>query len=372
MKNNEQDLKNLIKEMMKDSAKQDPLYTAGNYWKHYEKNILKQIDSNVLSQFRSWEGGSGVGNIQSFSGGSELKSRSFLKNFHPIDNAFNFIDDSILVRKYNSLINKIIPYVPFFKYFLIRIAEMKVLYKNIYESNVVERYNLIKSLDKRLIKISDSSFGLNDKEIVKIKGNVYTLNFLSQLRIVNHIEKNIKFESINFILELGAGFGLLASTFLKLNNKIKYFIIDIAPTIFFSEYFLSNIGYKVFGYKEFTTSKEIDTKKIFEEYDVICLPCWGMSKLKDFNFDLFINIASIQEMEKEQALNYLSLLKKNPSKHIYLNNLVSGHAKATSDNSFGVKEPTTFDDVKNFLASDFKLITEDADETNYQAIFEKK
>jgi len=372
MKNNEKDQKNLIREMMLESEKQDYLYTAGNYWKYYEKNILKQIDTNILSKFRSWQGGSGVGNIQSFGGGSELKGRSFLRNFHPIDDDFNFIDNSTFVRKYNSLINKILKHIPFAKYLLIRTAEMKIYYKNAYASYMVEKYNLIKSMDKRLVDISDSSFGINESDLVYINGKVYTHRFLNQLKIINYIQKNTKFDSIKFVFELGAGYGLLASALLKLNTKIKYFIIDLAPTIFFSEYFLSNIGYKVFGYRQFIKEEKIDLDKIFKDYNVICLPSWAMNKLEDFNFDLFINVASLQEMEKTQAYNYLSFLKKNPSKYIYLNNLITGHKKTTKENTFGVLEQTTFESVQKYLDSDFKLNTKDTDESDYQAIFEKK
>ena len=79
MKKSEQQLKEEIKKMMRDSFHQNELYTAGNYWKFYEKNILKQVKKNSLSRFRSWKGGSGVGNIQSFGGGSEIVPRKTLE-----------------------------------------------------------------------------------------------------------------------------------------------------------------------------------------------------------------------------------------------------------------------------------------------------
>ena len=43
----------LIKEMIDDSKNQSSLYVAGNFWKYYEKNILKQIKKNDLTKFRS-------------------------------------------------------------------------------------------------------------------------------------------------------------------------------------------------------------------------------------------------------------------------------------------------------------------------------
>jgi hypothetical protein len=71
--------------MICEAHNQCNLYSGGNYWKYYEKNILKQIKNNDLTKFRSWPGGSGVGNIQSFGGGENELTRYFKKNFHPFD-----------------------------------------------------------------------------------------------------------------------------------------------------------------------------------------------------------------------------------------------------------------------------------------------
>lgn len=81
------------------------------------KKILNQINNNSLKRFRSWEGGTGSGNIQSFGGGDELLGRSFKRNFHPLDNSFRFFDNFYFVQKYNSLINKILPYLPMLIFF---------------------------------------------------------------------------------------------------------------------------------------------------------------------------------------------------------------------------------------------------------------
>lgn len=83
----------------------------------------------------------------------------------------------------------------------------------------------------------------------------YTTEFLNKLRYINTIKKNADLNKIETIVELGAGIGLLASCFLKLKKNIKYIIIDIPPTILLSEYYLRNLGYKVFGHKELKKTK---------------------------------------------------------------------------------------------------------------------
>ena len=80
--------KSLIQSMIKDSFKQDKIFLAGNYWKKYEKKILKQIKENKLEEFRSWPGGAGRGNIQSFGGGDLAYSSKFGRNFHPLEKSF--------------------------------------------------------------------------------------------------------------------------------------------------------------------------------------------------------------------------------------------------------------------------------------------
>ena len=40
MTQTEEEVKKNLKKMMQDSYLQDDLYTAGNYWKYYEKKFL--------------------------------------------------------------------------------------------------------------------------------------------------------------------------------------------------------------------------------------------------------------------------------------------------------------------------------------------
>jgi putative sugar O-methyltransferase len=366
------ELKKLAKKIMHDSYNQDKLYTAGNYWKFYEKNILKQIEKNDLSKFRSWVGGQAVGNIQSFGGGDENIVRTHKINFHPFDDEFKIIDNSFILDKYNSLLNRLIIYFPFLKFFIIRISEASKYFRDIIKEKLHLKHQLTKNLDNSLHNIHDSEFGFDKKKITYIDGNVCSLQFFDALFKINFIKNNTEFNNIKSIVELGAGIGILASAFLKLDSKIKYLIIDISPTIFFSEFYLRGLGYKVFGYEDFQNQKNIDIAKIFIDYDVICMPSWKIFELGDFEFDLFVNIASIQEMEKEQALNYLSILSKNIKNYIYFQNEIEGQPKAKKKCSFGVINPITYIDIKDKLKSNFEITKEEIENSIYKTIFKKK
>ena len=54
-----------------------------------------------------------------------------------------------------------------------------------------------------------------------IEGKAYTNRFLRDLGFIIEIKKDTNFKNINYIVELGAGIGLLASIFLKLNKTKK-------------------------------------------------------------------------------------------------------------------------------------------------------
>ncbi len=373
MNDTEDNLRNNIKEMMNTSFKQNKIYQAGNYWKYYEPKIYNQIKNNKLSKFRAWECGSGSGTISSFGGGDEFLYRKFERNFHPFDDVFSFIDNFFLIKKYNGFINKLVKIFPIFKFFLLRATEAKEYYWSMYRDFIEQKYYLIKKIDPDLTKISDSYFGLNEKKLVRVENKIYTNSFFDQLLHIHEIKKNTNFNSINSILELGAGIGLLASAFLKLKKNLKYLIIDIPPTLFFSEYYLKNIGYKVFGYNEAVKTTKLDIKEIFQNHDVICLPTWKLEELNQFKFDLFINIASFQEMEKEQTQNYLKVLEKNFGKYIYSENLIKGHKKTNKENSFGVLNPTSFDDIDKILSGKFKIINkETTKDLTHKILYEKK
>ena len=95
----------------------------------------------------------------------------------------------------------------------------------------------------------------------------------------------------------------------RIKKNIKYLIIDIPPTLFFSEYYLRNLGFKVFGYKDLKMEKNANLNEIFNHFQVCCIPPWKLELLKDYKSDLFINVSSFQEMEKDQSINYINIFK---------------------------------------------------------------
>ena len=359
----------LLDVMMKDLNQKEDLYKPGNYWKYYEEDLIKQIKNNNLEELRKWNGGAGSGNIQSFGGGEMELQRYFRENFHPFEERFKIFDDNFFIKKYNGFINKISKYIPLISFFSFRISiARKIFFDKIkYEFNLL--YELIENLDKDLLISHDSEFG---SPIGFYRENkFYTAHFLKSLLHIHFIKQNTNFNKINNIIELGAGIGLLGAAFLKLKKNMKYFIIDIPPALFISEYYLKSLNYRVFGYEDLLNSKNNNIN--FDSYQVICIPTWRIDLLKNIRTDLFINIHSFQEMEKEQTLNYLDKISENPPSYIFLRNAINGHFKTNKIGTFGVLNPTTMHDCERFLQNNFnikkKIIYNN--NKNYKTIFEK-
>jgi putative sugar O-methyltransferase len=348
LKNNNQ----LLDSMMSDLNKQNRLYKPGNYWSFYEKNIVKQIKKNQLDQFRNWSGSAGIGSIHSFNGGDLNISGMFGEYFHPFDEKFLKFDNNFFVKIYNRIINKLSKFFPFFSFFSFRAALGRRYFFDKIKHIENFAYDKIYNLDKELLlSLSDSKVGnpsgfyRNDK--------FYTISFLNELTKINFLRKNINFNEINSVVELGAGTGLLASALLQFKKSLKYIVVEIPPALYIVQNFLEALGYKTLGYNDVINLKSLNDINI-DDYQVICLPSWKIGLLQGHKFDLFVNAESFQEMEPELTENYLNKISPQINKYIYLNNSKIGHAVGKKG-EFGVLKQTGREHYLTFLKDNFKI-----------------
>ncbi len=330
MSENKNDI-SLLNEMIAELNNQNDLYKPGNYWKNFEKGIIKQIKSNDLKNLRNWPGGT-PGNIQSFGGGDDLRYRKYGENFHPFDKKFDIFDKINIFNLYNRAINKISKYIPFFSFFSIRSIEGKKHYfqKIKFFHNLL--HNFLSVYDKEIALIEDSKSGNPEGSVIKNK--FYTSSYFFYLLFATIIKKNIEIKNIKFVIELGSGVGFMGYLLKKLNTNIKYICCDLPPAIFVAEKYLKNSGFKVAGYDYFKNIYSIDEVE-FDKYDCFCLPNWKAEILKDFKNDLFINIGSFQEMEKKQVNNYMNIFFKN-TKYILLHQTIFSKEVALKKKDHGV------------------------------------
>jgi len=353
----------LLREMMNDMKKSPEIYRPGNFWMFYVNKIAKDLEKKDLNQFRNWI--CGPGSIKSFGGGSDVHAFHYGWNFHPFGNIFKILDESFLIKKYNLLINKLVKIHPVLGFLSFRGSLARQYFESSIKNNHKKAWliTLLHDVNKILERVEDTKEG--NPHGFEINKKFYTLFFLKEMMQIFFIEKKIKLEKLEVVLELGSGAGIKASTFLKVNPNMTYIILDIPPALYVAQQYLAAQNYKIFTYsdaKKIKSLKEIN----FNNFDVICLAPWMIGHLDDISVDIFINVFSFQEMEPWLVKNYLEKISSITKKYIYIANLKKGHS-AAKKGELGVLKRTTRQDYINFLESSYDL-EQERDYTNIDGI----
>lgn len=138
---------------------------------------------------------------------------------------------------------------------------------------------------------------------VSANGVQVNLDYLTSIEEYDFLSKSFNLNTIESVVEIGAGFGRTAHTLLKLCPNIKrYTIIDLAPMLKLSSKYLEKVLSDDAKKLNFIAATEIGE--------------WGKIKA-----DLAINIDSFQEMPKQTITNYIENLFTNTSA-VYIKNPV--------------------------------------------------
>ena len=119
------------------------------------------------------------------------------------------------------------------------------------------------------------------------------------------------------VMELGAGYGRVGFACLEALPGCTYTIIDIPPTLYVSQSYLSQLYGEsaVFRFRPFSSYDEI--KEEFEAARIRFVAAHQISMLPDDSVDLFLNISSLHEMTIEQITHYLGQADRLTDGHMY-------------------------------------------------------
>ncbi len=121
------------------------------------------------------------------------------------------------------------------------------------------------------------------------------------------------------ILELGAGYGCLASLFGALSTA-KYWIVDIPPALFIAQEYIRSLfpNDSIFEFRSFKSFDEIESELANARFAFFTPN--QLEFLPDSSIDVFANINSFGEMSSDQVENYMSHVWRLTRQHIYLRN----------------------------------------------------
>ncbi len=248
-------------------------YKKQDHWDLYKEKFFK-----ILSNFKSMDSfrSNGISNMLE----TGLPSQDLDKVLEGLnyETTYNDIEkDDILKRFY----------------------ELKIMFGD--KLDQIPFNNLIGNPRKHIHKENGKLFHLNFDDLY----HVYSAAQIS--RAYNFLEEKTK---ISKILEIGGGYGNLASKLKKIFPKVKYIIVDLPEVLLIQNYYLSST---------FKNSKIINlidqsnfSKNIIveEDFDFLLIP-FNIYKKLNFEFDLVINTRSFGEMPKEVLGDYFSLIQNN-------------------------------------------------------------
>jgi putative sugar O-methyltransferase len=203
-------------------------------------------------------------------------------------------------------------------------------------------------------------------EQFEFDGNKYSRSSLNYLLGLTLLKKHLKGYVPKTILEIGGGFGTLGEILFRSGiADLRYIDIDIPPTSFVAQHYLSKLmgAANVTSYSQ---TKKLDIIDIESLTPASVLCSWQIEKLRG-NVDLFVNFISFQEMEPHVVENYLSHVTRLNSKWILLRNMREGKNIKKDHVSVGVEVPILSDDYGKMLKK-YELIDRNVIPFGYKTV----
>lgn len=177
--------------------------------------------------------------------------------------------------------------------------------------------NLVASFGNFLIRsgLSYPNLGAvisNSQKMVRKMGLSFSQDAFRQACVAGFLKTHLEKQTVvvKNILLIGDGHGILSALMSELFPDAKIFLIDLGQTLFFQSYYLGN----TFPEKKHTLIGEEYEKA---ENGFFYCPAEDLSLFPVENFDLAINVASMQEMTMNVVDQYFQLLRERKTKFFY-------------------------------------------------------
>ena len=176
--------------------------------------------------------------------------------------------------------------------------------------------NFIKQLPKKLYiyyaikKYLKNKLILNKIKLLCKKQNILVeFDQIRQGIVLDIITKNIKIDFKKYICIIGDGHGFLGGLIKLMYPKSKIIFINISKNLFFDAFYVLNV---------FKNAKAqiVDFNNLdhLAENDFIFIDADNYELISKLSISVFINFASMQEMNKETISQYFYFMRKNISK----------------------------------------------------------
>lgn len=165
-----------------------------------------------------------------------------------------------------------------------------------------------KLLKKIKPSVDDSSAYVFEFEGVRVTWDI--LISLDSLLSIQEVYKDIFTKKV-IVADLGAGWGRIGYALKQINPKCSYIAIDLPEPLLISSERLPQLlpNEEVFDYKYIKELTSIGINQLKKGGLWFC-GTQDINKFEDGSIDIFINVASFQEMTKTQVNSYLKIIDK--------------------------------------------------------------
>ena len=223
---------------------------------------------------------------------------NFLKNFRSHKKKFIAENPSIEIN--NFLKEKLYSH---------HIEYNKYLYKKLTKNNP-EQKKIMKSF--KLDNVGNPGY-------CEIDGLKINERFLRHCHFYSLFKKFFPKNKIEYVTDIGGGYGSFAKMIHSNFKKVKILIIDLPEQLFTAKYYLSTNfpETKISSLKDIYLSKKID-KKFLSKYEIVLIPNTELHKIKiNFKKNLVINFNSFGEMDRESFFEYFKSNLLTKSKYLF-------------------------------------------------------
>jgi putative sugar O-methyltransferase len=235
--------------------------------------------------------------------------------------------------------------------------------------SALEDYRVLRAVDDPsclpyLHTFSESKVG-QPVEHFEFDGRWFSRSALNYLLGLALLKKHLNGAVTRTVLEIGGGFGRKGEVVNSAGiDDMRYIDIDIPPTSFVAQHYLSELLGKN-RVATFAQTYEMDTIEInaLPQASVLC--SWQIEKLQG-QVDLFVNFISFQEMGPNIVKNYLGPVTRLSTRWILLRNLREGKS-VRRVGSVGVVNPVLGDDYLEML-SGYELVDRNVLPFGYQTV----
>ena len=227
----------------------------------------------------------------------------------------------------------------------------KLNYSFVIQTDKMYQHLRYKEKDSRIsFKHLFNTNDVGNPYLVQLYGQSLDINTLCYLthvyEIIRHTDLDMTGKYI--FADLGAGFGCTIKFLLQLFPNSKAIVFDLPEMLPFSTYFLNK------NFKQKKIGLYTDIKSINEDiikYDILLLPHFMIEEIPSNVIDCFVNMASLPEMPRSVALNYLKYISKavKHNGYFYLYNCWDNASRINNKGEHGLKELFEASSIYNYF-----------------------